>query len=390
MIGAATATTARALPRLASSGTHKQSSAPTSVVVASSSSTRGFYRYCGVAAVVAAGTATFLDDDKDGDHQEQHSRSGKLQYHHHHRHPHNHEKHPAYYWESTSSTKASRQKAFYPVRSLLLVPSSLLISTLPTSYTSCEEHPPNAPLATSEKIPSPESSSSESSKATTTPFNQEEEDFLNTIGLYQHWLKEIKKQWAISSPSSIRWPTNIPQKDEISALEVDLQNYRKNEGNSRLCQDLEFRIASYYLFRESDQEQQKKGFNLVKKLALDCHPDGLCLYGTIRYERMPLCVCVCVCFLGVSLLFGFFTTSDMHSYYTPSHHHTILAMIWNHGGVAGMEAQPQLAVKVRYTTIAATVLAPTLPCVFNVCATYTHTIPFAMTIYYILVLATSS
>ena len=111
----------------------------------------------------------------------------------------------------------------------------------------------------------------------------EEEDFLDTLGLYQRWLKEIKKQWAISSPSSIKWPNNIPQKSDVSALEMDLQMYLKgDQADTRLCQDLEFRIASYYLFREDSIEQQRKGFNIVKKLAVNGHADGLCLYGMFR------------------------------------------------------------------------------------------------------------
>lgn len=130
----------------------------------------------------------------------------------------------------------------------------------------------------------------------------EEERFLDTLALYRRWILDIKNQWDISKPASIKWPNNIPDSSEISALEMDLRMYLKNQNNqeeNRNVQDLEFRIASYYLFREQSKESQKKGFNMVKKLAVDGHPDGLCLY----------------------------------------------AMVWNHGGVAGMEAKPQMAVK---------------------------------------------
>ena len=321
MIGAATATTARALPRLASSSTrssthhHKQSAAPASAIASSSasssssSSSWGFYRYYYGLAVVAAGTAATVSsivDNQDLNPQEQqYSKSGKLQNYHHHPHNHNQKNEYCHHllqpekqtsWKTSSSTKASScQKVSYPsFRSSLLPSSSLLTSILSTTYTSCEQQPQSSSTPPAEDEPP--------SKATTTTttnssFNQEEEDFLNTIGLYQHWLKEIKKQWAISSPSSIKWPTNIPHKDEISALEVDLQNYRKNSNSAaesrQSRQDLEFRIASYYLFRESSVEQQKKGFNLVKKLALECHPDGLCLYGTFGVVLLGVCVYIC-------------------------------------------------------------------------------------------------
>lgn len=113
--------------------------------------------------------------------------------------------------------------------------------------------------------------------------NEEEEQFLDTLALYRRWLADIKKQWEISSPASTQWPTNIPQKNDISALEMDLQLYLKGgQADTRRCQDLQFRIASYYLFREKSLEQQKKGFNMVKELAVVGHPDGLCLYGTNR------------------------------------------------------------------------------------------------------------
>lgn len=130
----------------------------------------------------------------------------------------------------------------------------------------------------------------------------EEERFLDTLALYRRWILDIKNQWDISKPASIKWPNNIPDSSEISALEMDLKMYLKNRNNQedkRNVQDLEFRIASYYLFREQSKESQKKGFYMVKKLAVEGHPDGLCLY----------------------------------------------AMVWNHGGVAGMEAKPQMAVK---------------------------------------------
>ena len=110
--------------------------------------------------------------------------------------------------------------------------------------------------------------------------SEEEESFLNTLALYRRWLDGMRKQWAISSPASIGWPSYIPDRQDISSLETDLQNYVKGgQSQESRCQALEFRIASYYLFRESSVEQQRKGFHIVQKLAVDGHPDGLCLYG---------------------------------------------------------------------------------------------------------------
>jgi hypothetical protein len=120
---------------------------------------------------------------------------------------------------------------------------------------------------------------------------EEEENFLNTLALYRRWLDGMRKQWAISSPASIEWPNYIPDSQDISSLETDLQNYLKGgQGKESRCQALEFRIASYYLFREDSVELQRKGFNIVKQLAVDGHPDGLCLYG--MHSKCCLRVCV--------------------------------------------------------------------------------------------------
>jgi hypothetical protein len=129
------------------------------------------------------------------------------------------------------------------------------------------------------------------------PTNDEEERFLDTIALYRRWFGDIKKQWDISKPASTTWPTNIPQERDISALEIDLQLYLNgDQANTRRRQDLQFRIASYYLFREKSIAQQKKGFKMIRELAVDGHPDGLCLYGkseAIRYDLLasnePIC-----------------------------------------------------------------------------------------------------
>ena len=225
MIGAAT-TTARALPRLASSRHQHKHKQPSSW---------GFYTY---GLVMAAATATAsISSRNDPTADDPNHQSGQHHQTHHHQHP---------SWKNpTNAQPPSSQKLWRPFSLFLL----------PTAYCDASRDEPS--------------------------LSQEEQEFLNTIGLYQRWLEEIKKQWAVSKPSSIQWPTRIPQSKEISALEVDLQNYRKGgQGESRLCQDLEFRIACYYLFRESSVEEQRKGFALAKKLAVAGHPDGLCLYGT--------------------------------------------------------------------------------------------------------------
>jgi hypothetical protein len=121
----------------------------------------------------------------------------------------------------------------------------------------------------------------------TNHLSEEEAAFLNTMSVYRRWLKGIKKQWAITSPPTDKFPNNVPAANEISALEMDLQMYQKgDQGNTRLCQDLELRIACYYIFREESKEQQYKGFQIIKRLTVAGHWDGICLYGTSIKQKL--------------------------------------------------------------------------------------------------------
>lgn len=80
---------------------------------------------------------------------------------------------------------------------------------------------------------------------------------------------------------SAQWPRTIPTTTELSALECDLRycerspNYVNHIG---ICQDVKFRIASYYT-TQNDEESQRLGFRTVKELAEQGHPDAMCYYG---------------------------------------------------------------------------------------------------------------
>lgn len=93
-----------------------------------------------------------------------------------------------------------------------------------------------------------------------------------------------------SEPS---WPRNIPKSNQIPALVIDLEfcrNSRTYDDNPRRCQDQQFKVASFYIFQHdpSDNEdasttideQKKKGYRMIKELAENGHPDGMCLLGT--------------------------------------------------------------------------------------------------------------
>jgi TPR repeat protein len=124
--------------------------------------------------------------------------------------------------------------------------------------------------------------------------------------------------------SSTAWPRHVPDAADVPALEFDLRfclrsvrnrpprpsnpspaalsshPYRSGAAAAtsassspssssaapaaapdprRLCQDLRFRIASFYLAQAADPERQREGHRAVRSLAEEGHPDGMCLYG---------------------------------------------------------------------------------------------------------------
>lgn len=111
----------------------------------------------------------------------------------------------------------------------------------------------------------------------------ETERFLQCLEYHRSLLFDYSRRWDIEDPNgSSVWPRNIPQADEIPALELDLKfckmspNYRNNRN---VCQNQQFRIAAYYVTQKDDTELQMRGYKLVKDLAEHGHPDGMCLYG---------------------------------------------------------------------------------------------------------------
>lgn len=134
-----------------------------------------------------------------------------------------------------------------------------------------------------------------------------------------------------SSSSSTAWPRHVPNACDIPALEFDLKyclkrrrrRRRHQHGNSDagsdleasaknpapdqknnhpmaasspanprqdrpdapavlsdVCQNVQFRVATYYLSRAGHNDDLRRGFRIVKELAEQGHPDGMCLYGT--------------------------------------------------------------------------------------------------------------
>lgn len=117
----------------------------------------------------------------------------------------------------------------------------------------------------------------------------ETERFLQILEYHQSLLFDYRRRWlesATSGGSGMDWPKHVPDAVDVPALEMDLLfcgRSPKYRNNSRSCQDVQFRIASYYLTQKERPDLQTKGYKLVKDLAEHGHADGMCLYGTYKF-----------------------------------------------------------------------------------------------------------
>jgi len=129
----------------------------------------------------------------------------------------------------------------------------------------------------------------------------ESERFLQCLEYHRSLLYDYNRRWFPKRPEggkitdattndkevnrSARWPRNVPTAKEIKSLEMDLhfcQRSPYSKEQLRRCQDVQFRIAAYYVSQKDDEQSQRKGFKPVKELAEQGHPDGMCLMGKTK------------------------------------------------------------------------------------------------------------
>ena len=174
------------------------------------------------------------------------------------------------------------------------------------------------------------------------PRNFNESDrFFQVLEYHRTLLADYMKRWGDAEPPQDghkSWPRKVPHQSEISALEMDYTfckrspNYRNKD---RACQDLQFRIGSYYItkYQGTDNgEMQMKGYKMIKDLAEQGHPDGMCYYGTTLQISSSLCY--------ATLIFD----SHFHSTYSLSSFLMYAGIILNEGLVQGIDANPVKAV----------------------------------------------
>ena len=171
------------------------------------------------------------------------------------------------------------------------------------------------------------------------PDNYNESDrFFQVLQYHRTLLPDYVNRWGNAHPpppGQQTWPRKIPLAADIPALEMDYRFCKKSAGaHERPCQDLQFRIAAYYIttFQKHNREKQMIGYRMIKDLAEKGHPDGMCYYG----KRL------CCWSLSVLSLFAP-TISD----WIKSSSLTLtlsLGIILNEGLVKGVEASPEKAV----------------------------------------------
>lgn len=98
-------------------------------------------------------------------------------------------------------------------------------------------------------------------------------------------LDEYRSRWQWNSPTSrtpttTGWPSQVPSSEtEVSVLEYD---YKFATGTYR--DDMQFRLAAYYLQTGDEHLILKRAFPLLQDLALRGHLDAMCLLGTVWME----------------------------------------------------------------------------------------------------------
>jgi len=102
---------------------------------------------------------------------------------------------------------------------------------------------------------------------------------------HRSMLKDYRLRWEYNNPTSRTpttsgWPHKVPSSpQEVSMLEYD---YQFATGKYR--DDLQFRLAAYYL-QTQEKEIASKAFPLLQELAIrGDHLDAMCLFGTVWME----------------------------------------------------------------------------------------------------------
>ena len=118
----------------------------------------------------------------------------------------------------------------------------------------------------------------------------ESDRFFQVLEYHRTLLPDYTNRWAGAEPPPAKtWPRKIPTAADIKGLEMDYRFCKRSPNfrdKDRACQDLQFRIGAYYITEfKADQEMQMKGYRMIKELAYQGHPDGMCYYGKVLLDH---------------------------------------------------------------------------------------------------------
>jgi len=126
------------------------------------------------------------------------------------------------------------------------------------------------------------------------PGYSEPEAFQQCLEFHRSQLDDYRHRWDYQNtkiPTSTAWPQHLPSEQQVPTLETDFYyctrspNYRRDET---YCDNLQFRIATYYIQHSNEVALQQKGFKSIKDLAERGHANGMCYYGIVLNEcRVP-------------------------------------------------------------------------------------------------------
>jgi len=128
------------------------------------------------------------------------------------------------------------------------------------------------------------------------PIETEEQRFQRMLSYHRERIDQYRKEWeyradgnattATKTPSR-SWPDNVPSNDDLPFMLEDLK-YCSRSPNSRsdneeYCHRLNFRVASALLL-QYDEESQKKGMDILRRLAETGYSDAMAYYGICLNE----------------------------------------------------------------------------------------------------------
>lgn len=125
--------------------------------------------------------------------------------------------------------------------------------------------------------------------------DEESSRFDSTLSYHRLRRKDYEKIWQpneeeilsfkngtwSSSGQVMVWPSEVPQRSDIPALQFDLKMCKRSPNYrdvTSYCNTVQFRVASALLL-SSEEEEYDEGLMLMKDLAERGHPDGMCGYG---------------------------------------------------------------------------------------------------------------